>query len=139
MKTNLINLTLALATSMGIAFSAGAADPVFHWDFENIDGQTVTERVNGSSDTLEGNYTIVEGVRGKAIRLDGYTTVVSNKGGSASPSSGSVTTEAWIALEAYPWNWCPVVAQRHDVAGSQGFAGGFSMALSTRGRSITRL
>ena len=118
---------------LGINTSAQKTSAAFHWDLDNIKGRKVSEQINETTDTLEGNYTLVNGVRGKAIRLDGFTSVICNQGKKGSISKGSITTEAWISLGAYPWNWCPVVAQRMEVAGGKENHGGFSMEIGPRG------
>lgn len=108
-------------------------NPVFYWDFNNINYGKVSENINHTTDTIEGNYTIVEGVYGKAVRLDGFTSVIKNKGLSRSVSSGSVSLEAWLALGAYPWNWCNVVGQTKTIVGGKDNSGGFSMEIGPRG------
>jgi len=133
MKITLVNLLLLFTISHGINTSGQKADPLYHWDLEKITERTVTEQIAATSDTIEGNFTPVRGVRGNAIRLDGYTTVIRNKGKKGSIKAGSVTTEAWIALGAYPWNWCPIVAQRSKVLGGKEASGGFSMEIGPRG------
>ncbi len=133
MKITLFNLILLLSIIFGIEMGAQDPLPSYHWDFENITGRNVTEQIKASADTLEGNFTVVKGVSGKAIRLDGFTTVIRNQGRNGSITDGSVTTEAWIALGAYPWNWCPVVAQRQEVVGGKEVSGGFSLEVGPRG------
>jgi len=133
MRFTSVNLLLLFTISYGINSAGQKADPLYHWDLEKITGRTVTEQMAGTADTLEGNYSPVKGVSGNAIRLDGYTTVICNKGREVSITTGSVTTEAWIALGAYPWNWCPVVAQRSRVSGGKKANGGFSMEVGPRG------
>ncbi|RLD78309.1 MAG: hypothetical protein DRJ15_11780, partial [Bacteroidetes bacterium] len=133
MKIKLVYLLLLISIASGIDSTAQKTNTIFHWDLDNIKERKVTERINSTADTLEGNYTTVKGVKGKAIRLDGYTTVIRNRGGEGSLTAGSVTTEAWIALGAYPWNWCPVVAQRSNVLGGKEASGGFSMEVGPRG------
>ncbi|MCP4454656.1 MAG: LamG domain-containing protein, partial [Planctomycetes bacterium] len=107
--------------------------PVYYWNLDKVADGTVTEQMKGTSDTIEGNYTIVKGVKGEAIRLDGFTSVIRNKGNRDAITQGSVSTEAWVALAAYPWNWCPVVAQSRAVVGGKEASGGFSMGIGPRG------
>lgn len=133
MKTKLFTLLLLLFifsinTSLGQEKS-----PSYHWDLDKVKGRNVNELVKTSTDTIEGNYTIVKGVSANAIRFDGYTTVICNKGKKDGISSGSLSTEAWIALGAYPWNWCPVVTQSKKEVGGKDNSGGFSMEIGPRG------
>ncbi|TFG48026.1 MAG: LamG domain-containing protein, partial [Candidatus Brocadiia bacterium] len=48
---------------------------------------------------------------GRALVGDGYNTVVVHPAASAPAVKGALTLEAWIAVKAYPWNWCPVIHQ----------------------------
>lgn len=133
MKTKLFTLFLLLSLcSIDCSFGQEKV-PSYYWDLEDIRGRSVTEIIKTTTDTVEGNYKIVKGVSGNAIRLDGYTTVICNKGKKDGISSGSLSTEAWIALGAYPWNWCPVVAQSKNEVGGKENSGGFSMEIGPRG------
>ncbi len=133
MKNKIINLFLLISISTGIETSAQNTNAAYYWNLDNIEEGKVSEQVNETADTLEGNYTIVKGAKGKAIRLDGYTSVICNQAKKGSIVQGSITTEAWIALGAYPWNWCPVVSQRKEVVGGKEASGGFSMEVGPRG------
>jgi len=50
-------------------------------------------------------------VSGRALVGDGYNTVVAHPASSAPAVGGALTLEAWIAVKAYPWNWCPIIHQ----------------------------
>jgi hypothetical protein len=67
-----------------------------------------------TAESVSGGYKLVEGVSGKALRLDGFTTVITRKAVDAPPLKGSFSVDAWVALAAYPWNWCPILAQEKD-------------------------
>ena len=68
------------------------------------------------------------GVDGNGLRFDGYTTAVvrlakparisATKGDSAAetiPQLGAAfTLSAWVALDAYPWNWVPLIDHERD-------------------------
>jgi len=133
MKTKLFTLFLLLSLcSINCSFGQEKS-PSYYWDLEDISGSKVRELIKTTTDTIEGKYKIVKGVSGNAIRLDGYTTVICNKGKKDEISSGSLSTEAWIALGAYPWNWCPVVTQSKKEVGGKDNSGGFSMEIGPRG------
>jgi hypothetical protein len=34
------------------------------------------------------------------------------------PIAGGFTVEAWVALDAYPWNWVPIVDWERDMQAS---------------------
>jgi hypothetical protein len=67
---------------------------------------------------------------GGALKFDGFTTVITRPAAAAPALRNGFSVEAWIALGAYPWNWCPLVSQAEDgVSGyyigidSQGYFG----------------
>ena len=64
--------------------------------------------------TLSGVYLHVPGVSGNALRLDGETSGVAVKAAMLPAPGSEFTVEAWIAIDAYPWNWAPVVDQRDE-------------------------
>lgn len=84
------------------------------WTFDGDDGAVALDSVTGAADRIEGNFKRVDGVAGKALKLDGYTTAVVRPAAAAPKMPGEFTIEAWIALGAYPWNFCPVAAQGED-------------------------
>lgn len=76
----------------------------------------VVDRVTGIEDPILGNYRYTDGVdvTDKALKLDGFTTCVTRRADEAPRFSKAFTIEAWVALAAYPWNWCPVVSQQKE-------------------------
>jgi hypothetical protein len=66
---------------------------------------------------ISGNFRVVDGVNGKAIKFDGYTTMVIRKAGETPVLSSAFAIEAWVAIAAYPWSWCPVVSHTENSAG----------------------
>ena len=69
---------------------------------------------NGVRDAVTGNYRLVAGVRGLGLSCDGFTTCVTRKAADAPRLGSGFTIEAWVAVQAYPWGWCPIVSQRED-------------------------
>jgi hypothetical protein len=125
---NLIRIFVACFAGT-LAIASRAQDPglLHRWNFDKTDGQRITEVISGVNDTIEGKYTPVAGVSGKAIRLDGFTCVVRHPAGKTLAGVNSATVEAWVALAAYPWNWCPVIEQFDEEVG------GFSLMIGPRG------
>jgi hypothetical protein len=72
------------------------------------------DSISGLQDTIKGNFRYIEGVSGSAIKSDGFTTRVIRKVADAPRLSDEFTVEAWIAPQAYPWNWCAIVNQEKD-------------------------
>jgi len=90
--------------------SAVVGTPAAWWKFDEGSGDFTVESVSGVRDVIEGNKTLrAAGVNGRALVCDGYNTVVIHSGSSAAAVTGSLTLEAWIAVKAYPWNWCPII------------------------------
>jgi hypothetical protein len=87
------------------------------WTFDGEVGDSVNDKVTGMDDPIFGNFRVVGGVSGQAIKFDGYTTVVTRKAQETPALSSAFTIEAWIAIVAYPWSWCPVVSHTENSAG----------------------
>jgi len=82
----------------------------------------VVEQLSQTASPLEGSMSLFKkGVSGTALAFDGYYTGVSLPSASLVPSdSKSLTIEAWLALDAYPYNEAPVVHQSKSF-GEEGF------------------
>ncbi|HUT28354.1 MAG TPA: LamG-like jellyroll fold domain-containing protein [Sedimentisphaerales bacterium] len=86
--------------------------PAVWWKFDDGSGDIAIESVSSVSDAIAGNKTLwAAGINGTALVADGYNTVVVHPASSAPAVGGALTLEAWIAVKAYPWNWCPIVHQ----------------------------
>ncbi len=110
------------------AVTAADAPPLAQWRFE-------------TGDLVAGAHRLVEGVSGRALRLDGYTTRVVQKAAEAPRLGSTFSVDAWVALAAYPWNWCPILAQEKD--GDAGYffgvgpRGELSLRLAVGGRWVS--
>jgi len=91
-----------------------SAQPLAWWTFDIAKDSTVSDQVSGSEDVIRGNFKYVTGVNGLCLKLDGFTTEIIRQAENAPVLKDKFTMECWIALGAYPWNWCPVVSQRSD-------------------------
>lgn len=91
-----------------------AQDPMMHWDFETIEGETTVERISGTADTLEGNFEEARGVKGTGLRLDGFTACIRRSADKVTTPGDEYSIEAWVALGNYPWNWCPIVTTESE-------------------------
>ena len=101
--------------------------PACWWGFDGTDGQTAIDCVTGTADRIEGRFRRVDGVKGSALKFDGFTTAVVREAAAAPRLEGAFTIEAWVALGAYPWNFCPVLSQR------RGEDAGYDFAIGPRG------
>jgi len=98
---------LALVCRSGFGQDQGL---VAYWPFDEAKGTATVESSKQTEDVIQGNFSLVSGVRGKGIKFDGFTTRITRK--SDLPEiHEAVTFEAWIAPQAYPWNWNAIVEQ----------------------------
>ena len=96
---------------------AAIAQPLAAWKFDALTpgengGQTTREEISGERDIVSGNAWLVPGVSGKALALDGITAYLVHKAEWVPSFAGAFTVEAWVAVGAYPFNWCPIVQQQ---------------------------
>lgn len=84
------------------------------WKLEKATEGKIWEEMGKIEDSIRGNYSIVKGVSGQAIRFDGFTSLITRKAADFPGFGQEFSVDAWVAPGAYPWNWCPVVAQSQD-------------------------
>jgi hypothetical protein len=90
------------------------------WTLDEVKGTAVVDSASGKDDAFSGNYRLIAGVAGRAVKFDGFTTVIRKKAADAPVLGEAFTVEAWVAIGAYPWNWCGVVGQQDE--GQSGYA-----------------
>ncbi|RFT15273.1 MAG: hypothetical protein OP8BY_0568 [Candidatus Saccharicenans subterraneus] len=105
----------------------GRTNLVAWWRLEAVNNNRITDAVGRKEDQITGNYKLVEGVADKAIRFDGFTTLITRNASDFPSLNQNFAIEAWVAPAAYPWNWCPVVAQH------KGEVAGFYFGIGPRG------
>jgi hypothetical protein len=118
MRQTTFLVTLVAVMVLGRCLLASDEGLVAWWKFDEGQGKKVVDSISGVEDEIRGNIKFAGGSSGGALRFDGFTTSVVRKAERA-PKLGSpftkggdaFTVEAWIALGAYPWNWCPIVSQ----------------------------
>lgn len=125
----LISASLALGflpPPTGI-MGAPTPEPIARWNFDETTASAV-DSVSGLVDKVIGFSQRVPGVSGSGLRFDGYTTAVvrpakplkisANKGDLAVEPipqlRSAFTLSAWVALDAYPWNWVPLIDHERD-------------------------
>ncbi len=133
--------SLLVFTGFSAAVFGQVGKPAYQWSFDSNLNHKTTETVSGVNDTIEGKFTEVTGVSGKAIRLDGFTCVITHPAEKTLQGQAAVTVEAWVALGAYPWNWCPVLTQFREEQGGFSFeigpGGELGMKQVIAGNTIT--
>jgi len=84
------------------------------WKFEEGQGNVVLDSCSGIKDRIDGRFKYVPGVFGLGLKFDGFATCVVREANKAPRLSDAFTIEAWVALAAYPWNWCSIVSQEKN-------------------------
>lgn len=110
--------------------SAFAADDglLAWWRFDDNKGRTAVDAVSGTTDQLIGNFKFAEGISGTGLKCDGFTTCLTRNAKDAPKPGRAFSVEAWVAVQAYPWGWCPVVSRR------TGHTAGYLFGVDARGR-----
>jgi hypothetical protein len=96
-------------------------EPLLAWGFdEGFEEGLIIERMRGIETPLEGLMAYFKkGVSGTALALDGYYTGVTI--GEGLPAYGKeLSIEAWLALDAYPYNDAPII-QHSRGFGEEGY------------------
>lgn len=104
-------LLVLIISALAIAAQA-ERPPKALWKMDEVKGAAVVDSASGKEDAFSGNFRLIRGVAGQAVKFDGFTTVVRKKAADAPVLSDAFTVEAWVAVGAYPWNWCGVVGQQ---------------------------
>jgi hypothetical protein len=90
-----------------------AQDPITYWNFDEINTNIVRDVAGNYDDTIQGHFKTVEGVLGQALKCDGFTTRIIREAENSPLIQGAFSVEAWVAPQAYPWNWCAIVTQAY--------------------------
>ena len=107
-----IRMFIFIIFSFNIAF-AQHPSPVSHWDFDHDPLRNTRDRVKNIEDEILGYAVYKQGVKGKSLKFDEKSTqIIRVYEKVADLSGGKFTFEAWIAQQAYPLNWCPIVVQK---------------------------
>mgnify|MGYP001056635236 CR=1 FL=1 len=113
-----INLKFLMLSLMFYSLSIFAGIvPIAWWKFDGEKDNVTTDCVSGIKDEIKGNFKYLSGVDGSCLKFDEFTTSIVRKVERAPELKGSFSIEAWIAPQAYPWNWCPIVMQKKGERG----------------------
>src|ERR1035437_3624818 len=116
LKTKLISalaVTMVLIAPVGRAAAQGPV-PALSWHLDESSGYVAAEQMRHADGKLSGIYAHVSGLAGGALRLDGESSGVLVRGATVPALGSAFTVEAWIAIDAYPWNWAPIFDQRQQ-------------------------
>ena len=118
---------ICVLCGVGFVATALGADPLVWWRFDGMTDGRTPEHTAPLGDLVTGNFKLVPGVVGQALKFDGFTTEIVRPAASVPRLPDSFTLEAWVALGAYPINWCPLIEQR------SGTNAGYSLGIGPRG------
>ena len=123
-------------------FCASAADGLLaDWSFNQIQNGKTADSAAKVDDVISGNFKATPGVIGSGLEFDGFTTEIVRPAATAPHVGKAFTVEAWLALGAYPWNWCPIIDQSSNQLAGYYFAvgprGQLSLQVSAGGKWIT--
>jgi len=113
--------------------------PLASWKFDSFGVthqgavNTVADDAGGINDRLTGNAWTVAGVCGKSLQFDGITTHIRRPAARMLKNGGAFSVQAWIAIGAYPFNWCPIVQHQDEESA------GFFFGIGDRGTVAFRL
>jgi len=114
--------------------------PVSWWKFDNVKDKMIIDHISKIKDPVTGNFKVTGGIAGNSIKFDGFTTCITREAAHAPGFSNTFTIEAWVALVAYPWNWCPVVTQAEEEKAGYSFGigprGEFGIMVSVDGKWV---
>jgi hypothetical protein len=118
----------AISIPVHAAAATQPAEPVAYWSFEDEASLAARDSVTGITDQVIGHVQRIPGAKGRGLRFDGYTSAVI-RSAKAQPISDTravgktdgvprlghdFSLGAWVALDAYPWNWLPVIDDDRD-------------------------
>lgn len=132
MKTGYAILLLAAADLLA------QPKPLARWRFDRslaplAKVERVQDDAGSQTDTVRGNAWAAAGVEGGALQFDGITAHIVRPAAASPKLSGPFTLESWVALGAYPFNWCPVLQQQ------EGEQAGYFFGVGDRGQVGFRL
>jgi hypothetical protein len=94
--------------------------------FDGASGRTTAVEVSGrprsSAVGVQGHAALWRrGVSGTALAFDGWTSEVTVQEVKPGTPSKGITLDAWIAIAAYPWSYCPIVQQGDVIRDGSGW------------------
>ncbi len=90
--------------------------PIVNFDFDEGIGDATHEKISMQSLEVKGRKILWrKGVSGTCLQFDGYNTEVRFHDQSPLTIKDEISLQAYVALAAYPWSWCPIIQQCDDV------------------------
>lgn len=105
---------LLFVLALPLCSLAQTPSPLLSWHFDEKESDTAIEQIHHANGKLFGVYLRVAGIESNALRLDGETSGIEVPGYKVPSIGPAFTVDAWIAIDAYPWNVAPIVDQRKN-------------------------
>ncbi len=137
---NLLSAVIFVLACLSFASPTRATDDALAawWKFDEDRADAVLESVTQTRDAIQGRFRYVEGASGMGLKFDGSTTRILRKAAHMPYLTDGFTIEAWVAPQAYPWNWCAIVNQEKDHKAGYFFGidayGHVSLQLAVKGK-----
>jgi len=127
-----------LITSFSAPLRAALPSPVGSWSFDDLATNNLRDKSAPLLGQIHGYCDLAAGVSGQALSFDGFTGFIECAPDRAPRLTGAFAVQAWLALGAYPWNWCPLAAQLDGTEAGYFFgindAGRLSLQLAAGGQ-----
>jgi hypothetical protein len=108
------SVSVGMLCTLGAWAVAADRGPVAWWKFDEGRGRVAVDGVSEKEDAIGHRFWYLPGVSGTAVKFDGFTTRIVRKAADAPRLTDDFTIEAWVAPQAYPWNWCAIVNQQKE-------------------------
>lgn len=110
MKSRLFQIGLVFLLSFNQLYTQSNNEGLTAWwQFEKLENKSTPETISGSNSLVNGFQKLKEGVKGKGFLFDGYTSYLEDINEKSFELKDGFTLSAWIAIQAYPWNWVGIV------------------------------
>lgn len=110
-----------------VAITNSIPTPVAAWRFDEGRGETTQEAIQGTRRRIAGHAAYWrQGVSGYALAFDGWYSTIDLPVDKVPRIREKLTIDAWAAVAAYPWNYCPVIQHGDVIDSGPGWFLGFS-------------
>jgi len=127
MKSQRLLLSLFVLIFTTLTIFAQSDNIVSHYKFDKVENNALVESVSGYKAEVHGFHELISGVNDKGLLLDGYTSYIENETNIDLKLQNGFSVGAWIAFQAYPWNWVAIVDKQKSETN------GFNLSVDANG------
>lgn len=84
------------------------------WTFNETQGSVARDSIGTANGKITGVFLHVPAAVKYGLEMDGSTSAVTVPAKDTPRLKPSFTIESWVEINAYPWNWAPIVDQRQE-------------------------